>query len=110
MTSKTTKTVQNAASAANADGFPHRCPGRGCAICRWQRGHRWRHGRLPDDDDALVRLPGVLAVYPVGASCWHRGVATGKFPKPVKLSARVSAWRVRDIRRLLASVGNDTAP
>jgi len=58
---------------------------------------------LPEDDDAFVRLPTVLHVYPVGKNTWLTGVREGRFPKPVRLSARVSAWRVSDIRALLAA-------
>jgi predicted DNA-binding transcriptional regulator AlpA len=62
---------------------------------------------LPDDDNAYVRLPTVLSVFPVGESTWHRGVAEGRFPRPVKLSARVSAYRVGKIRELLAAADPD---
>ena len=66
---------------------------------------------LPEDDLALVRLWQILAVYPVGESSWHRGVAEGRYPKPVKLSPRVSAWPVGAIRKLLlaATAGQDAA-
>jgi predicted DNA-binding transcriptional regulator AlpA len=59
---------------------------------------------LPADDDAYVRLPTVLGVFPVGETTWWAGVAAGRFPKPVKLSPRVIAWRVGDVRALLASL------
>ena len=49
----------------------------------------------------FMRLPAVLAVYPVGERSWWRGVAEGRFPRPVKLSRAVTAWRVSDIQRLL---------
>ena len=62
---------------------------------------------LPEDDDAYVRLSTVLSVYPVGESTWHRGVADGRYPKPVKLSARVSAYKVGQIRQLLAAADSD---
>ena len=65
---------------------------------------------LPEDDEAFVRLPTVLRVYPVGENTWWTGVADGRYPKPVKLSKRVVAWRVGAIRALLASVaGGDAA-
>lgn len=51
--------------------------------------------------EGYVRLPSILAVYPVSATTWHNGVKDGRFPKPVKLGARTSAWRVEDIRKLL---------
>ncbi len=48
-----------------------------------------------------VRLPQILAVYPVSASTWWEGVRAGRFPQPVKLGPRISAWRVEDIRTLI---------
>jgi predicted DNA-binding transcriptional regulator AlpA len=54
-------------------------------------------------DDGFVRLPVVLSVWPIGKSSWHRGVAEGKYPKPVKVAARTAFYRVGDIRKLLAS-------
>ena len=45
--------------------------------------------------------PPIPAIVPVGKSCWWEGVSKGRFPKPVKLSPRVTAWRVADIRRLV---------
>jgi prophage regulatory protein len=33
-------------------------------------------------------------VVPVSSATWWRGIKSGKFPKPVKLSERVTAWRV----------------
>lgn len=49
----------------------------------------------------LLRLPQVLALVPVSRSLWWRGVKDGRFPKPVKLSTRVTAWRAADIRGLI---------
>jgi predicted DNA-binding transcriptional regulator AlpA len=54
-------------------------------------------------DVGFVRLPQILAVYPVGRSTWWAGVKAGRFPRPVKLGPRISAWRVEDIRGLLAN-------
>jgi prophage regulatory protein len=53
----------------------------------------------------FVRLPAILKVYPVGKSTWWAGVKSGRFPKPVKLGERTSAWRVEDIRALIAASG-----
>jgi len=38
---------------------------------------------------------------PVGKSTWWDGVKSGRYPKPVKLSERCTAWRVEDIRELI---------
>ena len=40
---------------------------------------------------------------PFSAPTLWRKVAAGTFPKPVKLSARVTAWRVGDVRAWLAN-------
>ena len=53
-------------------------------------------------DVGFVRLPAILAVFPVGRSTWWAGVKAGRFPQPVKIGPRTSAWRVEDIRQLLA--------
>lgn len=52
----------------------------------------------------FVRLPDVLKVFPVSKSKWWTGVKDGIYPKPVKLGARISAWRVEDIRSLIESM------
>ncbi len=37
-------------------------------------------------------------IVPVGSSTLWRWVAAGKFPAPVKLSERVTAWRTADVQ------------
>ena len=44
--------------------------------------------------------PPIPAIIPVGKSTWWAGVKSGRFPQPVKLGPRTTAWRVEDIRRL----------
>ena len=39
---------------------------------------------------------------PVSRSGWWKGVREGRFPKPRKLSQRVTVWAVEDIRELIA--------
>ncbi len=46
----------------------------------------------------------IPAIIPVSKSTWWAGVKSGRFPKPVKLGPRVTAWRVEDIRALIASL------
>lgn len=45
--------------------------------------------------------PPVPAIIPIKKSAWWQGVKTGRYPKPVKLSPKVTVWRVEDIRRLI---------
>jgi prophage regulatory protein len=42
--------------------------------------------------------PGII---PVSRSSWYKGIAEGRYPRPVKLGERMSAWRVDVIRRLV---------
>lgn len=48
--------------------------------------------------------PPLPPIIPVKKTCWWAGVKTGRFPKPVKLGPRVTAWRVEDIRNLIESL------
>lgn len=50
--------------------------------------------------DPYARPP-VPAIIPIGKSTWWDGVKTGRFPKPVKLSPRTTAWRAEDIYALV---------
>ena len=52
-----------------------------------------------------VRLADILAPagpLPISKSTWWSGIKAGRYPKPVKLGARITAWRVEDIRALMA--------
>lgn len=52
------------------------------------------------------KRPGFPAPLPFSAATLWRKVAAGTFPKPVKLSQRVTAWKVADVRGFLqAPVG-----
>jgi len=53
----------------------------------------------------FLRLPAVLTLIPVGRSTWWAGIKSGRYPKPVKLGPRMSAWRAEDVRSLIASFG-----
>lgn len=53
---------------------------------------------------ALWRLPTVLRHVPVSRSGWWAGVRDGRYPQPVRLSARCVAWRASDIRDLIDSL------
>lgn len=61
--------------------------------------------------ERLLRLPDILGnpranppqppLVPVSKATWWAGVASGRFPKPVRLARRVTAWRYTDILRLI---------
>jgi len=49
----------------------------------------------------FLRLPQVLELIPMGKSTWWRGVASGKFPSPVKISPHISLWKVEDVEKII---------
>lgn len=54
------------------------------------------------DDKATPPVPPLI---PVGKSTWWAGVKSRRYPQPVKLGPRVTAWRVEDIRALIEQAG-----
>jgi prophage regulatory protein len=60
-------------------------------------------------ETGFVRLREVLTVIPVGKTCWWEGVKSGRFPKPVKLSIRCTAWRAEDIHKLIQEIGEQAS-
>lgn len=53
------------------------------------------------NETTFLRLPQVLAIIPVSKSAWWQGCKDGRFPKPIKLGPRTSAWRASDIAALV---------
>lgn len=45
--------------------------------------------------------PPIPPIIPVSRSTWLKGVKKGRYPQPVKLGPRTTAWRVEDIRALI---------
>ena len=62
-------------------------------------------------ETGFVRLPNIIGnakadppippIYPVSRSSWWAGVKSGRYPQPVKLGPRITAWRIEDIRALI---------
>lgn len=46
----------------------------------------------------FIRLPHVLQIASFSRATLWRRCSAGTFPKPVRLSANISAWRVEDVR------------
>ena len=49
----------------------------------------------------LLRIKEVLKIIPVGKSTWWDGVRKGRFPEPVKIGIRTTAWKSKDIKSLV---------
>ncbi|NEU96953.1 helix-turn-helix transcriptional regulator [Bradyrhizobium uaiense] len=55
-------------------------------------------------ENGFVRLTSILAPngpLPISRSSWWAGVASGRYPKSVKLGPRITAWRVEELRALI---------
>ncbi|RFB99346.1 hypothetical protein B5K11_02640 [Rhizobium leguminosarum bv. trifolii] len=71
----------------------------------WRTAHEDSKGAFPTD--GFVRLKQILGPdgpLPISKSGFWAGVKTGKFPKPRKISARVTVWRAEDIQLLLQKI------
>lgn len=65
-----------------------------------------RLGQILGKKDADPPIP---AIIPVSKTTWWDGVATGRFPRPVKLGPHTTAWRVEDIREYIKNAGRAVA-
>ena len=51
--------------------------------------------------DKTADIPPII---PVSRSSWWSGVKSGKYPQPVRLSEKITAWRTEDIKELIESI------
>ncbi|MFZ2171739.1 MAG: AlpA family phage regulatory protein [Methylococcaceae bacterium] len=66
--------------------------------------------QMPDGFLRLWQIIGnkktnIPPLIPIGRTTFLNGVKSGKYPKPVKLGERTTAWRVSDIRALIEKLG-----
>ena len=54
--------------------------------------------------ERLLRCPAVLDRVPMSRAAWYQGIKDGRFPAPVKLGPKTSAWREADIDKLIQSL------
>lgn len=57
--------------------------------------------------ESLLRLPQILEIIPISKSAWWQGCKTGRYPKPIKLSARTTVWKKSDIDALIQRLVQD---
>jgi len=58
--------------------------------------------------DRLLRLTQVLDIIPVSKSGWWAGVKEGRFPQPIKLGPRTTAWRESEIVAIMQKSWDET--
>lgn len=61
--------------------------------------------RLPQILGDKYANPPIPPIISVSKSTWWAGIKTGRYPQPVKIGARCTAWRIEDIRAYIESVG-----
>jgi prophage regulatory protein len=61
--------------------------------------------RLPQIIGNPKSDPPITPLIPVSKSSWWAGIKSGIYPKPVKLGARTTAWKVEDIKQLISELG-----
>lgn len=59
---------------------------------------------LPSGFLRLKAIIGPDGLIPVSRSSWWAGIKSGRFPKPVKLGPRTTAWRAEDIANLIEAL------
>lgn len=57
--------------------------------------------------EKLLRINPVLSRVPVSRSAWYQGIKDGRFPAPIKLGPRTSAWRESDINALIQKLATE---
>lgn len=62
------------------------------------------HPHFVHCNEILLRLPQVLQIFPVSKSNWWEGVKRGKYPKGLKISGRMTAWKLSDIQKLIETL------
>lgn len=53
--------------------------------------------------EKLLRLNEVVEIIGISKATVYKWIKLGKFPKPVKLSARLVAWKSVDIQNFISS-------
>jgi len=51
--------------------------------------------------DKTANIPPII---PVSRSSWWAGIKTGIYPKPIKLSEKITVWPVEDIRQFIKAL------
>lgn len=51
--------------------------------------------------------PPIPPIIPISKSSWWSGVKSGKYPKPIKLGLKITAWKAEDIHQLIHTLGEN---
>ncbi len=84
---------------ATADAGPLPCLGSALTESHTMQTEENRFLRLPQIIGCADR--GLPPIIPVSRTTWFVGVKAGRFPQPVRLGPRVTAWRASEIYALI---------
>ena len=59
-------------------------------------------------EESFLRLPQVLAIFPISRSAWWQGCKDGKYPKPIILGPRTTVWKATEIHALVDKLSGHT--
>jgi len=68
---------------------------------------------ITDNQNCLIRLNDIIGpteinggmpLISISRSGWLTGVREGRFPKPLKLSPKVTVWKLSDIQKLISDL------
>lgn len=65
-----------------------------------------RQRQILGDKNANPPIPAIL---PISKTSWWEGIGKGKYPRPIKLGPRTTAWRAEDIRAMLDRITSEAA-
>jgi prophage regulatory protein len=51
--------------------------------------------------DRLIRVEKAIEILDIGESTFWEGVRNGRFPQPIKLSKRITRWRLSEIMAII---------
>lgn len=54
------------------------------------------------------RKKGIPPIVPVSRSSWYNGIKEGRYPRPIRLSSRSTAWLSTDIEELISRLTSDS--
>ena len=62
-------------------------------------------GQKADPSKYKRKRAEITGLLPISRTTFLNGVKSGKYPKPIKLGERTTAWKIEDIRTLIAELG-----
>jgi prophage regulatory protein len=63
--------------------------------------------KINDSESGFLRISSIIGpngLLPISKSTWWAGVKSGRYPQPVKLGPKITAWTKRDIFTLIANL------